>query len=81
MDQGQPRLDAGQLGLALIMPALGAILTMPFAGRVVSRVGGRTATRVLISLWCLAIILIPLMPNRWLLMVVLLIAGRRRRYQ
>ncbi|HZM81834.1 MAG TPA: MFS transporter [Candidatus Limnocylindrales bacterium] len=68
-------LDAGQLGLALIMPALGAIITMPFAGRVVNRVGGRTATRVLISLWCLALILLPLMPNRWLLMVMLLMAG------
>lgn len=68
-------MDAGQLGLALIMPALGAILTMPFAGRVVNRVGGRTATRVLISLLCLAIMVIPLMPNRWLLMVILFVSG------
>ena len=68
-------MDAGQLGLALIMPALGAILTMPFAGRVVNRVGGRAATRLLISLCCLAIIVIPFMPNRWLLMVALLMAG------
>lgn len=68
-------MDAGQLGLALIMPALGAILTMPFAGRVVNRVGGRAATRILISLLCLAIIVIPLMPNRWLLMIALLLAG------
>jgi len=68
-------MGAGELGLALIMPALGAIIAMPFAGRVVNRVGGRTATRVLISLWCLALIIIPLMPNQWLLMAALLVAG------
>jgi MFS family permease len=68
-------MDAGQLGLALIMPALGAVITMPFAGRVVDRVGGRTATRVLIGLLCLAVIALPLMPNRWLLMAMLLVSG------
>lgn len=68
-------LGAGQLGLALIMPALGALSTMHFAGRLVTRFGGRTATRVLIALWCLALVLIPLAPNRWVLMIVLLLAG------
>lgn len=68
-------MSDGQLGLALIMPALGAITTMPFAGRVVNRLGGRTATRLLISLWCLALMILPWMPNRWLLMVALLLAG------
>ena len=28
-------LDAGSLGIALLMPALGAITAMPFAGRLI----------------------------------------------
>lgn len=68
-------LSAGQLGLALIMPAIGAISAMPFAGRAVNRFGGRTATRVFIALWALALIAMPLAPNRWLFMLVLLLAG------
>ena len=68
-------LGAGQLGLALIMPALGALSAMPFTGRVVGRFGGKTATRLFIALWSIALIAIPLAPNRWAFMVVLLLAG------
>lgn len=69
------RLEEGQLGLALVMPAIGSLTTMPFAGRLVSQWGGKTATRLLIALWALALVFIPLAPNRWVLMVVLLLAG------
>ncbi|WP_117215860.1 MFS transporter [Allorhizocola rhizosphaerae] len=68
-------LSDGQLGLALVMPALGSLTTMPFAGRLVTRFGGRATTRVLISLWSLALIIIPLAPNRWVLMFFLLLGG------
>lgn len=68
-------LSEGQLGLALIMPALGALCTMPFAGNVVNLLGGRRATRVLIGFWCLSLVIIPLAPNRWALMAMLFLAG------
>jgi MFS family permease len=69
------RLDAGQLGLVLLMPAVGALISMPFAGRLVGKLGGKNATRVLIAAWTVAIIVIPLAPNQWMLMVILLLAG------
>jgi fucose permease len=69
------QLSAGRLGLALIMPALGALSAMPFAGRVVGRFGGKTATRLFVGLWAIALIAMPLAPNRWAFMVVLLLAG------
>jgi MFS family permease len=68
-------MSAGQLGLALVMPALGALSGMPFAGRAVGRFGGKTATRLFVALWAVALILMPLAPNRWVLMVVLYLAG------
>jgi predicted MFS family arabinose efflux permease len=68
-------LSAGQLGLALIMPALGALSAMPFAGRVVDRFGGKTATRLFVGLWAVSLIAMPLSPNRWVFMAVLLFAG------
>jgi MFS family permease len=68
-------LSEGQLGLALIMPAVGSLSCMPLAGRLVQRMGGRPATRLLIACWTIAVILIPLAPNRWALMGILLVAG------
>lgn len=68
-------LSSGQLGLALVMPALGALSAMPFAGRVVGRYGGKTATRLFVGLWTISLIAMPLAPDRWVFMVVLLLAG------
>lgn len=68
-------LTEGQLGLALIMPAVGSLSTMPFAGGLVSRLGGRNATRLLMAFWTGALAIIPLAPNRWALMGILLLAG------
>ncbi|MFI2607628.1 MFS transporter [Kitasatospora sp. NPDC018619] len=73
----QDRLDlsAGQLGLALVMPAVGSSLAMPLAGRFVHRYGGRAAVRGLLSLWCLALALPALAPSLPALCAVLLVYG------
>ncbi|MGW3042132.1 MFS transporter [Kitasatospora sp. NPDC001159] len=73
----QHRLDLspGQLGLALVMPAIGSSLAMPLAGRFVHRYGGRAAVRGLISLWCLALTLPALAPSLPALCAVLLVYG------
>ncbi|MER7667619.1 MFS transporter [Kitasatospora sp. NPDC096128] len=73
----QERLDLspGQLGLALVMPAIGSSLAMPLAGRFVHRYGGRAAVRALISLWCLALALPALAPSLPALCAVLLVYG------
>ncbi|MBO1418332.1 MFS transporter, partial [Streptomyces sp. FH025] len=68
-------LSPGQLGLALVMPAVGSSLAMPLAGRFVHRYGGRAAVRGLISLWCLALVLPALAPSLPVLCGVLLVYG------
>ncbi len=60
-------LSAGQLGLALVMPGLGALLTLPFGGRIDHHLGSRRATSVLLPLWCAWLILPTLAPNLALL--------------
>ncbi|MFE4518752.1 MFS transporter [Kitasatospora sp. NPDC056783] len=68
-------LSTGQLGLALVMPAVGSSLAMPLAGRFVHRYGGRAAVRGLISLWCLALALPALAPSLPTLCAALLVYG------
>jgi MFS family permease len=68
-------LSAGQLGMALLSPAVGAVGAMPFAGRLVHRFSGRSVTRVLIGLWSVALLLPALAPDLPLLMVALLLYG------
>jgi len=65
----------GKLGYALVMPSIGAILTMPFAGRAVHRLGGRRATLLLVSGWALALTLISFMPSLPTLAVAMFVAG------
>ncbi|NYI04814.1 MFS transporter [Allostreptomyces psammosilenae] len=66
-------LSAGQLGLALVAPALGASLAMPLASRVTHRHGGRAAVRGLLMLWCAALALPALSPGLpWLFLALLL---------
>lgn len=50
-------ISPGPLGLALLMQAVGGLLTMPFAGRLVYRLGGRRGARLLVALWCAALAL------------------------
>ncbi|MBB5935534.1 MFS transporter [Streptomyces zagrosensis] len=56
-------VSAGQLGLALAFPALGASLAMPLAGWVSHRFGARTALRGLLALWTLSLALPALAPG------------------
>ncbi|MFG1910444.1 MFS transporter [Kribbella sp. NPDC048928] len=68
-------VSAGQLGLALAFPALGAALMMPLAARVSHRLGTRTALRGLLALWTLALILPSFAPGLLTLCAALLIYG------
>ncbi|GHA89837.1 MFS transporter [Streptomyces tendae] len=73
--QDHAGVSAGQLGLALAFPALGASLAMPLAGRVSHRFGARTALRGLLALWTLALILPSLAPNLLTLCLALFVYG------
>ncbi|WP_328945680.1 MFS transporter [Streptomyces sp. NBC_00250] len=68
-------VSAGQLGLALAFPALGASVAMPLAGAVSHRFGARTALRGLLALWTLALTLPSLAPNIWGLCAALFVYG------
>ncbi|WP_380283297.1 MFS transporter [Kitasatospora purpeofusca] len=68
-------LSPGQLGLALVMPAIGSSLAMPLAGRVVHRYGGRAAVAGLMALCCLGLPLPVLAPSLPVLCLVLLAYG------
>ncbi|MEE4542858.1 MFS transporter [Streptomyces sp. V4-01] len=56
-------LSAGQLGLALVCPALGSMALMPLAGRLMHRLGSRTALRLLLALWCASLVLPAVAPG------------------
>jgi len=49
--------EVGALGLALLMPGLGALLAMPLSGRLVHRFDLRSLVRILILLWPAALVL------------------------
>jgi MFS family permease len=68
-------VSAGQLGLALAFPALGAALMMPLAARVSHAFGTRNALRGLLALWTLALVLPSLSPNLLTLCGALLVYG------
>ncbi|WP_405739332.1 MFS transporter [Streptomyces sp. NBC_00028] len=73
--QDHASVSAGQLGLALAFPALGASVAMPLAGRISHRFGARNALRGLISLWTLALVLPSLSPNLPALCLALFVFG------
>ncbi|MFI5570069.1 MFS transporter [Streptomyces sp. NPDC051740] len=73
--QDHAGVSAGQLGLALAFPALGASLAMPLAGSVSHRFGARTALRGLIALWTLALTLPSIAPNLLTLCLALFVYG------
>jgi len=66
-------VGAGGLGVALLMPGIGALLTMPLSGRLVHRYDLRKLVRVLILLWCAALLL-PSLPTSLALLCLTLIA-------
>ncbi|MGW3441298.1 MFS transporter [Streptomyces bacillaris] len=73
--QDHAGVSAGQLGLALAFPAIGASIAMPLAGRISHRFGARTALRGLLALWTLALILPALAPNLLTLCAALFVYG------
>ncbi|QNE78495.1 MFS transporter [Streptomyces finlayi] len=73
--QDHASVSAGQLGLALAFPAIGASLSMPLAGRISHRLGARTALRGLLLLWTLALVLPALAPNLVTLCAALFVYG------
>ncbi|WP_299542379.1 MFS transporter [uncultured Streptomyces sp.] len=73
--QDHTGIGAGQLGLALAFPAIGASLAMPLAGRISHRFGARTALRGLLALWTLALVLPALAPNLPALCLALFVYG------
>ncbi|MET8825451.1 MFS transporter [Streptomyces sp. NPDC004610] len=73
--QDHAGVSAGQLGLALAFPALGASLMMPLAGRISHRFGARTALRGLLALWTLSLILPSMAPNLATLCLALFVFG------
>ncbi|GAA2508287.1 MFS transporter [Winogradskya humida] len=66
-------VGAGGLGIALLMPGVGALLAMPLSGRLAHRYDLRKLTRVLILLWCAALIL-PALPTSIFVLCPLLVA-------
>jgi MFS family permease len=67
--------DPGGLGGALLCVALGALGAMPFAGRITHGRDVRTTTRILMVLWCLALVPPALAPNLATFALTLLVFG------
>jgi predicted MFS family arabinose efflux permease len=68
-------LGVGQLGLALLMPGIGALLAMPFSGRLAHRYGLRAFVTAAIVLWSASLVLPALPTSLVSLCVVLLVFG------
>ena len=68
-------LSTGELGLALVAPAIGSFLAMPLAGRVVHARGHKAAIRLLLTLWCASLALPALAPNLPVFALSLLLFG------
>ncbi|MEG3630371.1 MFS transporter [Streptomyces poriticola] len=73
--QDHAQVGAGQLGVALAFPALGASVAMPLAGRISHRFGARTALRGLMALWTMSLVLPSLAPNLLTLCLALFAFG------
>ncbi|MET0418549.1 MAG: MFS transporter, partial [Actinoplanes sp.] len=68
-------VTAGGLGLALLMPGVGALVAMPLSGRLVHRFDLRSLVRVLMLFWCTALLLPTLPTSLWLLCLSLVVYG------
>lgn len=65
----------GGLGIALLMPGIGALLAMPISGRLAHRFDLRGLVRVLMLFWCAALLLPALPTSLWLLCALLVVYG------
>ena len=68
-------LSEGELGLALLGPAVGAVATMPTIGWLIARFGSRPVTRASALTLCAALPLPALAPNLALLALALVVVG------
>ncbi len=68
-------VGVGGLGIALLIPGVGAMPAMPASGRLVHHYNLRSLTRVLMLLWCAALLLPALPTSLVLLCVVLMLYG------
>jgi MFS family permease len=69
------QLSPGQLGLALVAPAVGSFAAMPLAGRLLHARGHRAGIRLLMVLWSAALALPALAPDLPVLALALLCFG------
>src|SRR6185437_16761540 len=65
-------VGVGGLGIALLMPGVGAMLAMPASGRLVHHHDLRSLTRVLMLVWCAALLL-PAFPTSLVLLCGVLV--------
>ncbi|MFF5082530.1 MFS transporter [Actinoplanes sp. NPDC000266] len=65
----------GGLGLALLMPGVGALIAMPLSGRLVHRFDLRSLVRLLMLCWCAALLLPALPTSLWALCLCLIVYG------
>ncbi|MEM7198131.1 MAG: MFS transporter, partial [Pseudomonadota bacterium] len=68
-------LSADALGLLLLLLAIGSIISFPYAGRLVDRIGARRATMWTIPYYVCALTLMGLAPNIWVLAITLVLFG------
>lgn len=72
---GHVGIDVGHLGFALLMPGIGAMIAMPFSGRLAHRYPFRPFVAVTIAAWCAALLLPALATSLTLLCLALLVFG------
>jgi predicted MFS family arabinose efflux permease len=72
---GHVGVDVGDLGVALLMPGIGAVLAMPFAGRLVHRYSFPALVGVTGCAYCAALVLPSLPTSFALLCVSLFVVG------
>lgn len=68
-------VDVGHLGIALLMPGVGAMVAMPFCGRLAHRYAFRPLVAATIATWCATLVLPSLPTSLALLCVLLLVFG------
>jgi MFS family permease len=67
--------STGVLGAAMISVTVGAMIAMPFSGRLAHRLGGRASLRLTLMLWTAALAIPAVMPNVGSLAAGLLVYG------
>lgn len=68
-------VDVGHLGVALLMPGIGAMIAMPFSGRLAHRHSFRTLVPASMTVFCVSLVLPSLPTSLVLLCAVLLVSG------